>query len=506
MKPTKTLLFIFSVIALLGIAWLLFPSDGVRAGSLTLRFPSYAEARMGEEKTLDVDSVLNTVSQSFEMTCSDNALDSLEFFRIFLTMNPNRIYLPHDDYTFFDSIFSLFEHARARGKTYRILHYGDSQIEMDRITSILRQRIQEIFGGSGPNMIPAIQTIPSISISQRASGDLTRYTLYGDSTTRRASHKRYGVMTQFSQAHSYGTISFSKTSHSQAQDNVKNISRVALLLGNTGPNFSATLQCDKLQSMKRTQEASNGAALVTWELPCNVKRGSITTNGRAEIYAVLLDGGPGVCVDNIPLRGCSGTVFTRIDKKIMAQSLQLLNTRLIILQFGGNRMPGIRSSKNIVNYLAELERQIAFFKEIAPQAKMLFIGPSDMSRSYNGKMQTWKNLPELNDSLKAMALRNNLAYWDLFHVMGGEGSMAQYVKHNPALAGPDYIHFTFTGAQKIGTTLAKSLTTYYDFYKLRQHLPNDSVIDFIRNKSNDRDTHLIQQLSPINPYLPQHLQ
>ena len=39
-----------------------------------------------------------------------------------------------------------------------------------------------------------------------------------------------------------------------------------------------------------------------------------------------------------------------------------------------------------------------------------------------------------------------------FHVMGGEGSMAQYVKHNPAFVGPDYIHFTFTGVQKIRTT------------------------------------------------------
>ena len=118
-------------------------------------------------------------------------------------------------------------------------------------------------------------------------------------------------------------------------------------------------------------------------------------------------------------------------------------------------------------------------KRVAPKTTLLFIGPADMGRSYGGHIGTWKNLPELNDSLRVMALRNNVAYWDMFHVMGGEGSMAQWVKHNPPMAGPDYIHFTFRGAQEIGTNLARSFTTYYDFYKLRQHVPSEKVIEFV---------------------------
>ena len=156
----------------------------------------------------------------------------------------------------------------------------------------------------------------------------------------------------------------------------------------------------------------------------------------------------------------------------MQKSFELTNTRLIILQFGGNRMPSIYNSKSISNYMDEIDRQIDYFKEVAPQATLLFIGPADMGKSYNGRIGTWKGLPELNDSLRSTALRNEIAYWDMFHVMGGEGSMAQYVKHKPALAGPDYIHFTFKGAQEIGDDLAKSLITYYNFYKFRQTLPD----------------------------------
>ena len=501
MKPVKTLIFICSVMLLLVAGWFVFPAEGISLGSLNLRFPSYAEEREENQvQEVDVDAVMDNVKRSFEMTCSETMYDSLVFFRDYLTENPNRIYLPNDDYTFFDSLFAQFERAKAEGKTYRVMHYGDSQIEMDRISSVFRQKLQEFFGGSGPSMIPAIQNVATISVSQRASG-LRRYTVYGDSTTRRASHNRYGVMSQFGQVSGEGTISFTQTSHSQAFEKAKQISSVSVLLGRNSQDFTASLRCDTLRMEPKVLGANDSVSLITWRLPANVKCGTISFKGDAEIYAVLLDGEAGVALDNVALRGCSGTIFTRINKTTLRQSFDLLDTRLIILQFGGNRMPSIAGSKNIDAYMKELEKQIAYMKQVAPQCTIMFIGPADMGKSYNGKMGTWKGLPELNDSLREMALRNNLAYWDMFHVMGGEGSMAQWVKHQPPLAGPDYVHFTFRGAQEIGANLAKSFITYYDFYKLRQHVPNQEVLDFVnRDKSQDSITLRYRNVPHYEPW------
>ena len=476
MKAIRTLIFIFSVILILGVAWYFFPAEGLAIGNYTLRFPSYAEDMAPAQEEVDVDAVIDKVNKSFEMTVSDNLLDSMRYYRSYLKENPNRIYLPNDDYTFFDPLFKQLENADEEGKTYRIMHYGDSQIEMDRISSVLRQKLQEFFGGSGPNMIPAIQPVATISVSQH-SNNLQRYMVYGDAN--RASHNRYGVMSQFSQVMGGGSISFTQTSHSQAFAKAKEISTVSVLLGRNSQGFSATLKCDNIAPETKVLAANDSVSLVTWVLPDDVKRGTINFVGNAEIYAVLLDGEAGVAIDNVALRGCSGTIFTRINEATMRQSFDLLNTRLIIMQFGGNRMPSIGSPKSITSYMAELEKQINYMKRVAPKATLLFIGPADMGKSYGGKMGTWHGLPELNDSLRVMALRNHVAYWDMFNVMGGEGSMAQWVKHNPPLAGPDYVHFTFRGAQEIGTDLAKSFTTYYDFYKLRQHVPSEKVIEFI---------------------------
>ena len=501
MKAIRVLIFIFSVIILLGVTWYFFPAEGLAVGGMTLRFPSFAEDSAPAKEEVNVDDVLNKVNKSFEMTVSDNLLDSMRFFRDYLKENPNRIYLPKDDYTYFDPLFKQLENAQATGKTYRIMHYGDSQIEMDRITSVLRQNLQEHFGGSGPNMIPAVQPVSTISVSQHASG-LSRYAVYGDASNQRASHNRYGVMSQFSQVSGGGSVTFSRTSHSQAFGRAKEFSRVSVLLGKNSPGFTATLRCDTLDVEPKMLDANEGVSLISWNLPANVNKGTINFKGSAEIYAILLDGKPGVAVDNVALRGCSGTIFTRVNENTMKQSFDLLDTRLIILQFGGNRMPGISSTKSISAYMTELEKQINYMKRVAPKATLLFIGPSDMGRSYNGKMGTWRGLPELNDSLCAMALRNDVAYWDMFHVMGGEGSMAQWVKHKPALAGPDYIHFTFKGAQEIGTDLAKSFTTYYDFYKLRQHVPSEKVIEFVNLDQHEDSLRTAGRikLPTYNPY------
>ena len=478
MKAIRTLTFIITVIILLVAGWFFFPAEGVIVYGHTLRFPSLAEDSKPVEAEVDVDKVLSNVTKSFEMTCSDNLLDSMRFFREYLKENPNRIYLPNDDYTYFDPLFHQFEEAQDLGKTYRVMYYGDSQIEMDRISSVLRQKLQELFGGSGPNMVPAIQPVATISVSQHASG-LSRYAVYGDASNQRATHNRYGVMAQFSQVIGGGSVTFSKTNHSQAFKNAKEISTVSVLLGKNSQNFTATLQCSNIPTEPKVLPANDSVSLITWILPEDIQKGTINFKGNAEIYGILLDGDPGVAIDNVALRGCSGTIFTRMNESVARQAFKLLDTRLIILQFGGNRMPGITSPKYITPYMGELEKQINYMRRVAPKATLLFIGPADMGRSYTGKMGTWKWLPELNDSLRSMALRNKVAYWDMFHVMGGEGSMAQWVKHKPALAGPDYIHFTFTGAQEIGSDLARSFTTYYDFYKLRQHVPGEKVIEFV---------------------------
>ena len=464
MKARHVLLFLWGILLTLAVLWLVFPADGAAAGNFTLRFASYrADLRDASEVKVDVDSVLAAVIRRFRME-----QDSLEHYRRFFTENPDRIYLPDDDYRFFDDVFRQMEKAVREGRTVRVAHYGDSQIEMDRISQDLRQALQERFGGSGTGMFPALSNVPSASIQRSSSGAFAHYTMYGDSTTQRAGHNRYGPLAQVVQLSGGGTVSLRPTANRNAREGAKTFSRISVLYGRPSRDFSLKMTSDTLKAEVRTERSENGVTWVSWQFSRPVRRVNLQFSGSAEIYGIAADGPAGVAVDNIPLRGCSGTIFTRISPTLMQESFALDDTRLILLQFGGNYMPVTRSTKVIEQYQAQIEKQIRYFQEAAPEARILFIGPSDMGKSVNGRIVTWPRLPEMVDSLKATALRNGAAYWDLYRMMGGENSMVQWVKHNPPYAGPDYIHFTPAGAREVGEALSRSLLTYYDYYKFRR--------------------------------------
>ena len=481
MKAYQVLLSILGVFALMGIGWAVFPAQGVELGGLTLHFASLkgsiAEA---SETKVDVDKVLSGVDQGLTLE-SGSSKDTLDYYRNYFYSNEDRVFVPGDDYKWFDGVFASFEGARRQGKVLRVKHYGDSQIEMDRISSGLREGLQKRFGGSGTGMFPALSNVPSASVYRSASGGMAHYTMYGDSTTRRAPHRRYGVMAQLTSLYGGGTESIRVSSSSTVKPLCKSFSRVSLLMGRNSDGFSARVVSDTMKLGPETvARDTTGAVLVSFKFPRAVTKASLIMKGNAEIYGIMADGDGGVAVDNIPLRGCSGTIFTRIDKAVMTRSFQLDGTRLIILQFGGNYMPSIHSDAAIGEYTAKIAAQIRYFQEVAPSAKILFIGPSDMGKSVGGRIVTWPRLPKLVDALKATCLENGAAFWDLYHMMGGENSMGRWVKHSPAYAGPDYIHFTSKGAEVVGDALTRSLLVYHDFYRLRKSLGNSAVDSYMK--------------------------
>jgi len=472
MKARQVLLFILSVCLMLGAVWAVFPAEGVRIGGKRLRFASYqGHLRDLQERKLDLDSLLLAKQRRFEMQ-----QDTLAYYREFFYEDPDRIYLPDDDYTFFDPVFQAFERARKEGKTVRVVHYGDSQIELDRISSNLRDALQERFGGEGTGMFPALTRTPMASVSRSASGGLAGFPMVGDSLTRRAGHNRYGPLSQVVSVQGSGTVSLRALRQKSTLERVRHFSSVSVLYGRASEDFAVTVQSDTLKPDPVTRK-QGGLTWTTWKFSKPVDKATLRFTGSAEVYGVATDGKAGVTVDNVPLRGSTGTILTRIDKDLMKNAYALDDTRLIILQFGGNFVPAAGSSKAISGYMDKVRDQIAWFREAVPGGKVLFIGPSDMAawNEEDGRLHSYRRLAEVVDSLKAVTLRCGAAYWDLYGMMGGANSMPQWVRHKPALAGPDYVHFTPAGAKVVGETLSQSLLTYYDFYDLRKKLPSELV-------------------------------
>jgi lysophospholipase L1-like esterase len=466
MKVKKIFFFIMLIIIMLGIVSYLFPKDGMTLGKQQFYFPSWEDILLKKsEDASNISQKMHEIEESFRM---QQLQDSLSFYTDFFQMHPSRFHFPDDNWNYLDTLFENLNSCWERKETIHILHYGDSQIEGDRITGYVRQQLQEKFGGAGPGLIPAVQPIPSAAIGQKASENMERYIVSGNFTNQ-VKHRRYGVLGQMAYVPGSGSVSITARNWKTTFENVKEFSKIRMYVGNTPANFRVSLiQPGAEPWIQKLDQKKSELSVITWDMQTLIQKFTLKLSGSAEVYGITLEGDCGVSVDNIPLRGSSGTFFTTIDTTVMKPMLKDLNVGLIILEFGGNMMPSIKKEKNVAVYKEKMAKQIAYFQALSPEAKILLIGPADMSTKVNGKLQTYPLLEPVIQGMKEAALESGAAFWNMYEVMGGKNSMISWVKNKPSLAAPDYIHFTPKGADRIAELFYKSLMIYYDYYSFRK--------------------------------------
>lgn len=467
MRPFKVCIILWTIIALLAVLCCLVPSDGWHIGTKVLRWPTVAEM-------LEIPTPLDSLPHS-DVMLSDSA-DLLSVVTNDVAENTLSMAAPTDT----DKIVSLpatrsqsplsssrmndkdtrqylqaFYEAlgTTRSQQVRVVHYGDSQIEEDRISAVLREQLQKVYGGGGVGLIPLHQTIPTRSVRQvtkmngaiqSTQGGPKRYIVYGPRSMRRPSEE-YGVMGQVAlmdDSVKSGSEDICISIEPMENDHVYNrFSQVRLLA--KGIDADVCVHTDTLCTPVDSQYIARLSTCVT--------RCSIHLHGKGEVYGVSLEQATGVLVDNIPMRGCSGVVFTQISQEALASFFAQTNTRLIILQFGGNMLPNTENRSTLTGYVNSLRQQVRYMKQCAPDASILFIGPSDMSTRIEGELTTYPLLPYLDRALVRMAHEEEIGYWSLYQAMGERNSMLVWQKRG--LAGSDYIHFTRRGADKVGNML-----------------------------------------------------
>ncbi len=481
-KPLRIVGFVSVCIVFLAFISLIFPKKGILLytepserdssvqDSIKIKFPSFASFfTIDTTKYADIDNILHHHIDSNLLKELNSTQDSLDAFRKISMDNPGRIHYPKNNKGVLYSFFEALENAEDDQASLRILHYGDSQIEMDRITSYIREQLQNKFGGSGPGFQPAVQVIPNISTRQTTSGNFVRYASWGFDQSQKAEHGRYGPMLNFCELdNGGGTISF--TPSHQAYSKAQLINNVKVLVGDLESDLTVTLRGDGGSAGTKTAKAGKGIQLLEWNLDNFPKTISVSFSGGGtpEIYGIALDGKTGVSVDNLPMRGCSGTIFKRTTSTILKKSFELLNVKLLILEFGGNMMPSINGPKTAENYGKNFYEQIMYLKQQNPNMDIIVIGPADMSKRINGNMVSYPDLPVVVEHLKKAAFDAGGAYWDTYQVMGGHNSMPTWVKEG--LAGKDYIHFTTDGAKKISELFYEALINDYNEYRLEKRI------------------------------------
>ena len=476
MKPFQTFLILLAVGFLGLLTMLIFPKDGIRINDqLTLRFASLDDFMEEEDRIRNVEEFLNLYEVAVDSTA---ILDSIQRAKIAIRKEMLRIQWPNNDRSSLQNFLSSLEKVKSgEKKKVRVMHYGDSQIEGDRITSYIRNEFQTEFGGSGPGLLPIVQGVPSAVINQSNSDNWYRFTLFGRPDTN-ILHSRYaplGSMGMFtypikdSLAPDTGStkawVEF--TPSGMAKKKAREYSEVTLFYGFAPKEAMVNTFID--DSLKRFDELKTGDGFqsLKWNIDKAPKklRFEFESAESPEFYAFSFESSRGVIVDNIAMRGSSGTLFKKMDHNQLASFLQNKNVELFILQYGGNTVPYIRSKEQAVKYGGWFKSQIEYLRKLKPNATFIVIGPSDMSTKIAGKFMTFPFLEDVRNALKKAAFESGAGFWDLYEVMGGRNSMISWVESTPAMAGSDYVHFNHRGTQRVSELFIKALWT--DFTELR---------------------------------------
>jgi lysophospholipase L1-like esterase len=419
MKPSRVLLFIAACLCLLAMLCVVLPHR-VQVGSRTLRWPTLGEVfepsavrNQPSEVSIQIDTIaeVDTLPQPTEQIVIPKvAVDSVTDSRVFLS-------------AFYASL------AEASTRAIRVVHYGDSQIEEDRITTEIRKHLQARYGGAGVGMMPLAQTIPNRSVKQQLF-------MSGRRVAALQGPRRYMVYA---------------LRQDQRQD------------GLYGPMGQVCWMADSLvrgsEEITTVCTPTDGAPYTRWRVLADTSvhythhGDTMHLQGRGAVYGLSQESNTGVIVDNIPMRGCLGLVFTKIDAGQLSRFYSEANVRLIIMQFGGNAIPFNEHPGTIQGIVKGLRDQVRYIKACAPEASILFVGPSDMLTQIDGEWQTYPMVPYMDRLLRKMALEEEIAYFSLYRWMGGSGSMLRW--QEVGLATSDGVHFLRSGARKAGNAIAE---------------------------------------------------
>lgn len=478
-KPFHTLLFLAGVFLALMFLSLIFPEKGIYVNEkLSLRFPTFASLFFEKkpEKT-DISNIIalaeaedaDTLS---EATVVDTSLvEAIELKDSTIRLNTS-IQYKNSSKTALAGFFEALANIGAEPKSIRILHYGDSQIEGDRISDYLRLKLQGQFGGEGPGLISFMPVAPSVINKLSWSSSWDRYQVFAGKD-KRVKHNNFGAMAQIARFAPYLTLSDSSSYRSawikivtskNGGPKAAGFNKIKLFYG--GAQAKTHVELYENGSLNNSDSLAAGGNFNIKEF--NLNQGALLHEFKfkgkdsPDFYGVSLEGGKGVMVDNFGLRGSSGTFFNQINYGQLKNFFDYLNAKLIILQFGGNSLPYITTREQADNFGGYIKAQINTIKKIAPQASILVIGPADMSVKEGADYVTHPQLENLRDAIKRSAFETDCAFFDMYNCMGGKNSMVTWVEEG--IAAKDYIHFSSGGARKIAVLLYSSLMSDYNSY------------------------------------------
>jgi len=340
----------------------------------------------------------------------------------------------------------------------RVVHIGDSLIESDLITSTLRRRLQGRFGNAGlgyvlPELMPGEQRrgigieVEGAWHEQRIQRDPDPDGILG-----------LGGCALVAEPPFDGTAVTYDLNPPTPFEVAPSVVELALYEHPSGADYEVFIN-NASQGVYSSRSPSPRSTFRRFEVSNMARELRIVPRGEGlfRLLGISLESAPsGVIVDNIGQRSAVVTQLLRIDERHWREQFAWRQPSLIILSFGANQTSA--DNIDVESTARSIGRALERIRQAAPGASYLLMSALDRAvRASDGRFVTKPSVPRLVAAQRLAAGEHGWAFWDAYTAMGGANSMAAWFAADPPLAGPDLVHPTPRGMDRMGAMLYQSL-------------------------------------------------
>lgn len=387
--------------------------------------------------------VIPSVVTAQQMPVSDSASKNYAFVSLVF----NRI----QNSTGLDSFYKKL-HQLKSGKSghVSIVHIGDSHIQADFLSDVVRDGMQDFFGNAGRGLV-----FPHQLAQSNAPDDISSYSNVKWQFNRLA-HPEIPYPSGIS---GFGiNTTTSEASLTLSLKNGQSFNRLKFFTDNS-PLGTWIVQADKDQVAdtlnKGEQDSLGYQQLELYDDATAFTISSSPSLHSKEFYGVSLEkSAPGVLYHTIGVNGARYDQYNGAD--LFWKQLPALKADLYIISLGTNEAQ--RAVFAEAAFLTEITKLLQKLKTASPGASVLITTAPD---SYKGRRFN-AVLKQLNASLTAYCNQNFIPLWDLYRITNGYGSAYSWSRRG--LMSRDRVHFTAAGYRLQGSLLLGALGKGYNAY------------------------------------------
>jgi len=364
-----------------------------------------------------------------------------------------------------DDLFEKLIQLKSTGKgKVNIVHIGDSHIQADFLTSVVRKDFQQEFGNAGRGLV----------VPLRVAGTNEPLNIRTSSSSVWKSKRCIyvhqplpigvgGVTVSTIQPNARITICMSDPLYDYS------FNTITLFYQKDPQSFDFSIQ-DSSGTEKAILTAYSGEAFANYSrvlLPASTNQITLQTlqptpdKKQATIFGVNLENGrDGILYHAI---GVNGAKYMHYNAALyFAKQTQALQPDLFIISLGTNESLDYPYLDKTFD--AQINKLVQALSAYNPQARFILVTPPD---SFRRKINHNPGVEVVRDHIVQYAVENGLAFWDMYKVNGGKYSASEWKLQG--LLRADGVHFSKEGYAYQGSLLFEAIMKSYKQYVPLRH-------------------------------------